>query len=326
MNSYTAARISAMRSALLRQEDYERFLRMSPSEVVAQLQGTTYRDAINALQLRDLEDLETVDRTLARSMDETMRKLGRISSDDFHTVVDIFLRRNDAWNVKVITEAIAGGKDPLPLLERYRRPGTFDPMPLASAGSLPELIARARKRIPALRRANPTLGEMLDALSAIPIAANQKGTSDAFVGKLRPELRFLIDERNLILIFLRTRDGVPGSDIAKRLQRGGTIGMARLRDAAIAPTVPETIATLRGTHYAGIALHAQDTFLKLEYELHRETLRQITHHASRDPLSPAVAIRYIVEREQEIANLRLLLKGRRLGLTEGFVRAQLMSW
>lgn len=311
-NSYSATRIQVMRSRLIKREEYERLLKMSEHELISFLQSTDYKQDVDTLALRDLDDLETVDRIMARNNERTYTKLQHISSREFKAALQAFLQQNDIWNLKVIAEAITGKADPKVMLQQYAKRGTFDPMQYASVHSIEELSKLAAKRVRQLHKHPTTLAAFMDALSYTKKTGSE---SD----------RYLIDEQNIMRLVMLKREKLPGEQIARRMQRGGTINHAILRDAANAATIQEAIRAFRTTKYAKVVERAitQDSLVRFEFELHHEILRRIKHLAGSYPLAPAVIVRYLIEKDMEVANLRLLIKGKHLGLDEQFLREQL---
>jgi V/A-type H+/Na+-transporting ATPase subunit C len=310
-DSYSATRVQVMRTKLIKQEDYERLLKMTEVEIISYLQSTEYRADIDALAFKDLDDLETIDRILARNTDRVMAKLRSLSSDEFAQALQLFLQENDRWNLKVIAESIAGNASPKDMLLKYQRKGTFDPMPLAAARSIEELSKLASRKVKELRKHPVTFPAFLDAITSIKHHL--------------PMDAYLIDEQNITRLLLLKRDKVTSDQILRRMARGGTISLGTFKDAANAGSFADALKVLKGTRYSKVIDHAQDSMVRFEHELHQDVLRRLRHAAGRYPLSPLVIIRYLVEKDLEAANLRLLIKGKRLGLAEQFLREQLAT-
>ena len=252
-----------------------------------------------------------VDQIIARNAKRTLAKIKTISSDDFIAMLDAFLRMNDAWNIKIIADSIMGGKEPKAMLERYAKLGTFNPLVFATAKSIEELSRSAAKRVPELRKHPQTFAGIMDALFVVP-----KGAMSAY----------LIDERNIVRLIMLKRDNVPADQIIRRMQRKGTLPHGVLKEAASATSVNDVVRILRTTTYGKAVEHAatKNSLVQFEYELHHEMLRRIKKSAGRYPLSPEVAVRYLIEKDIEAANLRLLIKGKHLGLDEQFIKEQLV--
>jgi vacuolar-type H+-ATPase subunit C/Vma6 len=303
-DSYTAARIHVMRTKLL--GEYSKLLKMSEKELLAYLQTTAYRDDINALRLADLEDLEVVDAVIASNQRRELAKLSKIASPNFKRFLEEMQKNNDLWNIAVIADAISGNTSVTNALQKYARMGTFDPVTFTNAKSLDELAKASAKRFPQLRNAK-TAADFQE-------AAQKKTLPKS------PVRKFLIDEQNIIMVLLRKRSKTPVQKILKSIIRGGTID-ASIRRAAMAPDLAQALQILYTTSYAP-ALEDL-SLVRIEAELHAEVLRRMRH--TNAPLGIELLLRYLAEKEIEHANLRMLLKGKRLGLSEQFIREHVIA-
>jgi V/A-type H+/Na+-transporting ATPase subunit C len=305
-DSYSATRIQVMRTKLIKHADYERLLKMSESEIIAFLQATEYKQDIDALSLKDLEDLEVIDKIIAHNNDRMLLKLQKISSDNFKIALDAFLVENDAWNLKIIAESVTSSNDAKEMLNRYAKRGTFDPLQFTNAKSIEELSKLASKRFAALRKHPTTLPQFIDALH------NRK----------RTHMPQFIDEENILRLLMHKREKVQVEQIMERMSKGGTVPRSALKAAASAATIQDAIQLLRTTKYGKSLQH--DSMADIEASLHHDIIRRIRKAAGIYPLQAEVLVRYLTEKDIEIANLRLLIKGKHLGLEEEFLREQLV--
>jgi V/A-type H+/Na+-transporting ATPase subunit C len=312
-NTYSAARIHAMKSRLIPRGEYERILKMGEREVLAFLLSTDYREDIESLQVRDLSDLELFDRVIAHNTARELVKLQRIASPQYATTLAMFLQQNDIWNLLVVADAIASRTDPRETLKEYGRTGTFDAREYCAAKTLPELAAIASKPYPALRTAPSGIAAFKDAVRQ----------SESPPGGEAHARQYLIDEKNILLLLRLKRENLPAALINARLRRGGSLSMATLRIAANAPDFAGALAALRLTPYGAIAGIGQSTVVQLEGELHRIVLRRIGRQ--KHPIRPQLLLQYLSQKEIERANLRMIIKGKQLGLDEAFLREHMVA-
>ncbi len=318
-DAYTAARLHAMRGRLLKSAEYERLLRMSDAEVLSHLQASAYRQDVDALGVRNLDDLEALDRVIARNSDRTLASLTHIASPRFAPLIDELRRANDAWNVRVAAEGIAGGVGAAHALETFARPGIYPVAPLAAAKTLEELKRIAAKRYPAIAHVGDTLAEILDALERAraqhPLPKDGSGA-------------LLADERNISRALRCSRDHVPVDRALAGMSRGGTLSRTVLRALATAKDMPDALRVLGTTRYREAATRTlaagADAPLRIEAEVNRAVLRALARLSRADPLGPGILARYVAERGIEAVNLRLLVKAKRLGLDDAFVRERLV--
>ncbi len=311
MEGYAAARIHAMRARLLKGEEYERLLRMSDKEVIAFLQASEYRKDVDALALKDLGDLEAIDIMLANNTRRVTEKLERISGRRFRQALRGILEANDAWNITILGEAIAGGHDTRGALRQFSRYGTFRAEQYARAKSIQELTGMLRKRLPFLRHVT-TLPELARAL-LLQRSRCLEGAD--------PYTR---DEWNIMMLVQALRENIRPGTAVQHLIGGGTISPRQLRWAA-QEGLTGLFRMLRTTQYRAIAERDPDSLLQFENELHAQVLNSIRSMTRTKPTGTALLTNYLAEKDREHKNLRVLIKGKRLGLDEAFIRRHVIA-
>jgi V/A-type H+/Na+-transporting ATPase subunit C len=103
-NPYTFARISAMKSLLLKSEDYDRILKMSSSEIMKHLQEGVYGEEINKLSIK-YSGIKLAENTLNRHLERVFNKLKIISDPSIEYLMIQYLKRYDFWNIKTLLRA-----------------------------------------------------------------------------------------------------------------------------------------------------------------------------------------------------------------------------
>src|SRR3989344_7269205 len=98
---YTYARISAMKSKLIRKEDYQKILKMKQNEIAKYLQETEYKKEIDEMAILH-KGIEKIEMGLNRNLSRAFLKLKRISDGNLRLLVDAYLRRKDVENLKTI--------------------------------------------------------------------------------------------------------------------------------------------------------------------------------------------------------------------------------
>jgi V/A-type H+-transporting ATPase subunit C len=322
-DSYAATRIHVMRTKLIKPDEYERLLKMSDKEVINYLQSTEYREDVDALSVKDLENLESVDKILSHHGERIMRKLERISSKRFKALLAEVLMRNDLWNIMVVAEAIAGENDTKEAIALYGRRGTLDPMLFAGAKTIKELVQAAKEHIPDL---GEVPGEYVELMRAL---ASRRSIAAKDLIVHRGTDRLFIDEQNISNIVRLKREGIPATSIIRMLADGGTLGKDMLEKAASEQTLEGALAQLRASPYRAVIERAidalkEESLVRFENDLHKEIVTRIRKLTRLHPLGVEVLIHYLTEKDIERTNLRLLIKGKRLGLTEGFLREHLI--
>ena len=318
-SAYTAARLRAARSRLIRKAEYDRLLRMGDAEVISYLQAGAYRADVDALGVKDLNDLEAIDRIIATHEDRVLTWLARISTPVHERTVNALRQANDAWNVRVASEAIAGKEDVAQALRQFARLGTRNVAPYALARSIPDLTRAAQARFPRLRGAPEDLVGFLDALER---AHATDPLPDGPAGML------LADARNITRVLRCVRDRVPPEHTMLGVSRGGRLSRGILRRIAASRDLDEALRLLRETAYRDAVTRSlaarEGAPAHIEEEIRRSVLRALARTASADPMGDGPIARHIADTQMESVNLRLLVKARRLGLDEAFVRERLV--
>jgi V/A-type H+-transporting ATPase subunit C len=107
-NPYTYARISAMKSLLIKKEDYDRLLKMDPNEIIKFMQDGVYRDEINTFAIK-YSGVKLVEHSLNKHLAKLFLKLKVISNSDTRDLMNQYLKRYDFWNLKTILRAKQSG-------------------------------------------------------------------------------------------------------------------------------------------------------------------------------------------------------------------------
>jgi V/A-type H+-transporting ATPase subunit C len=317
-DSYSAARVHVMRTKLIVPSQYERLLKMGEKEIIGFLQTTEYRKDVDAVALKDLNDLEMIDQVIAHNLKRELQKLRMVASTSYAVVLDALLSENDRWNLLLIAESITSGVDASSIIKRYGKTGTFEPLQFAAAKSIDELAKAASSKFGVLRKRPSTLVAFRDLLSQEGSVVRKKKTKAQ---------RYHVDEENLLKLVMLKREKLSGQQIMLRLKRGGTIDRTALKEAANAATSEDALRALRNTKYSSVFAAATDqkgSMVRFEEELHAQVLKRVVRDSVSSPLHVQLLLRYLAEKEIEHSNIRLLIKGKRLGLEEQFLREHLV--
>ena len=103
-NPYTFARISAMRSLLLKKADYDRIMKMDNSEIIKFLQEGVYSQEISDAAVR-YSGLKLVEIALNKHLQKIFLKLKLISDPSIEFLMNQYLKRYDFYNLKTLLRA-----------------------------------------------------------------------------------------------------------------------------------------------------------------------------------------------------------------------------
>ncbi len=330
---YTYARVSVMKSLLLKEEDYHRLTKMGLSEIIGFLQNSQYREAINALAV-SYSGVDLLERALNQHLVDTWNKLKRISPDEVDMMIDAYLQRFDLYNLKTILRSIhAQDKDEAQSL-------------LIPAGSISE--ARLHDLL-----ALDTVPEFLSKLSSMKISspkiaqAAQNFSQSRSIIEIENALEqyyydYLVGFTQLIpsrgeLFRNFLEDDIETQNILTtlRLQRAGfdtqkiapfLLGIpSRLVKSLLADKSTDAqLALLRDRLSEEGALTFPHSLTIVELDLERSLLKRTKTMLRQKPLSVDVILGYMFAKEIEVKNLKMMLRSRQLNLDNEFVEQQLI--
>lgn len=336
---YTYARVSAMKSKLLRKEEYTKLLKMKVNEIAKFLQETEYKKEIDEMAV-SFSGIDLIEASLNRNIIRAFQKLKRISEGDLKLLIDAYLHRKDIMNLKTVfrgkfTKADDAYIESLLLPVGLLRREYF--LALLKKDSVEE-IAKAirfidlRQAMTAFRESG-NLFEIENQLdryyydTLLAFTQRIPGQGTLFKAFLENE----IDILNIKTILRLKREDMPAKEIGRYVFFSG----ARLRREALLklihlPDVNAVVAALRRYGYAKLLdegderLKREKTLIDIEIHLNHYLLDRAALLLHQNPLSIDVILGYMFAKEVEIRNLKTLIKGKQLGLDEDFISRELI--
>ena len=123
-NPYTFARISAMKSLLLKKEDYDKIMKLSSSEIIKFLQEGVYAPEINKAALK-YSGIQLVENSLNKHLERIFLKLKLISDPSIEFLMIQYLKRYDFYNLKTLIRAKQSGLDESKFIDLLLPVGTL---------------------------------------------------------------------------------------------------------------------------------------------------------------------------------------------------------
>ncbi len=316
-SSYTYARVSVMKGDLIRSEEWPRLMGMGPHEVLRYLQDGGYKEEIDHLGTRfDLVDIE---HALNRNLARTFRKLRRISDDKLRIVIDRYLMRNDIENFKLIIRGKMTGSSNQEI-ENLFIPSVNYPLDyFRDLLKLPD-IGSIVSKLPF--KVEGTALEELDGslqrayyTDLLDLAKNLRGQGEAMSKFIEAELEAV----NIRTIVRLKQDGRNLSEITPHLidARSHVLQLAELA------TLREVIVRLHRMDLVSSpeSLSDHDVLVHIETELGMNILRKEILLMHQHPLTVNVILGFMFVKEIEVRNLKVLIKGKKLGLDEHYLRS-----
>ncbi len=347
---YGNARIRAMKSRLLDTRAYKDLLAAAGiDEVTELLAGTAYKAEIEATLVK-YGGIRCVAEAVRINVARTAGKIKTFFGGRPRELVGMLLARWDIFNLVTILRGQARGVPADEILDTLIPAGEFTEIDLREMAQQPSMHAIADLmvawRLPygaSLRDALRGGGE----LSGVEMRLNQlcyqvslanlaSASSDLLVTEM---LEAEIDAVNLLTLLrlcrLRER-GAPSQgryarpDAMPLLIDGGTLSGRRLEELGAATDIESIVRGLSGTPYAKILSSRLESYRQsgdltaLQRGLEEFLVRKGIGMFHRDPLTIAIPIGYIWAKTNEVANVRLIAQGKKLGLDQEAVRKELI--
>ncbi|MCX6773162.1 MAG: V-type ATPase subunit [Candidatus Micrarchaeota archaeon] len=347
---YSNARVRAMRPHLLSRRQAEDMLKVKTNAAVAEyLSRTGYRDDFTGMGAK-VTDEERVEIAVSKNFARTAQKLLRITPKASQSALFAFLGRYDILNIKTILLAKKLGKHKQETEHLLIPAGSLSMQELEemisakSADELYDAIHRSAfggkflasdsiKHIPkaelkALLQ-KPEEGKLDMLLSALDsyyyeVAASAVSGGEKDLSIILDLIRSEADAKNVITAMRLKKSGADKHTIIKSMVTGGNFTEQQIGKMASAKGVPE-IATLassffisatgKGEFAAAEAQFKKDGSLShFEVVFEHSLARRSLHALRRSMMSLGAIIGFLFLKEEEMNNIRKIVRGKALGL------------
>jgi len=334
--AYLATRVRAMKSKLQPKETYPRLMNMEIDEIIRFIEETEYKQDVDELA-RTYEGVDLIEHALNRNLAVTFTKLINISEGESNYLIREYLTKYDIWNIK----SILRGKHCDASLHEIKEV-------LVSAGQftytfLSELAAKESyegvisgledtKYYPVLSGYDGTklyifenkldkmyYGELLSTMKN-PKAKERK----LFVKFIRTE----IDVRNLNTLFRLKKAGAKPDVILDLVIDGGfELHMDEIRKL-LPLSFNEFIQSLdkysMWSEISEIVSPDMESLINVETHLTRHSLKSAARLSHAYSLSIVPIMDFILSKENEVNNLRIITRGKAVNLRDEIIREQLV--
>jgi V/A-type H+-transporting ATPase subunit C len=343
---YANARLRGMRSHLLPAAFYERLIDAPDlSQVIKELMDTEYSPDLEEQLVRG-RTAGVIDDALKNNMIRAYRKVLKFLHPDARKLLSTLLGRWDVFNIKTILRGVQNHVS----IEDMKT--SFFPVGYLTVAELEALAKLEDIRViidtmamwgyvyaVPLRRAYPEFAKSND-LAPLELALDLQyaewassrlvGESDSVV-IARQVLGMQIDTFNLVMIFRLLKADAEHMKVEDYFLEGGRVirrkqfvELARLSD------VDEVIDYLKQTPYSDALDSAALRYLEnasipvFERALEDLLMRRALLSSVRDPSGIGVAIAYLFGKQNEVTNVRIIVKGKAVGMPADRVREELI--
>lgn len=349
---YAVTRIRAMKVKLMPRDVYPRFLNMSPDEIIRKIGESDYKSDIDELS-REYKGVNLIEHALNRNMATSFRKVLRITEGIPHELVSEYLKKYDIWDVKTLIRGKMHDISP----EDIRTS-------LVSAGSmrytfLSGLTDKSYSEVIEALAATE-YGALLKKLDGSNLSAFEneldkyyykslleipgfRGSSDRrlFDRFIRRE----IDVQNLNLLFRLKKANIYFTEASEDAS-GSASQISNVTDLMIdgglefnsdalkvlaALPYEKFVASLRSASYwAALQEHvdgkelAEIDLTDISNSLLNFNLKKITSNSLQSIVSIVPILEYVIYKENEVRNLRIIVRGKNAGMDNNLIKEQLV--
>lgn len=339
---YTYVRATVMKSLLFKKDDYQKMLKMSFSEIAKFLQESTYKKEVNELATQ-YSGTELLELAMNKNLSGSFKKLMSISPDELKTLITAYILRKDIEDIKTILRGKFTGADEKAITGFLTCAGTLsreDLGALLKKESVEDIIKS--NKIVDFSQFTVALKEFQDKKTL----ASVENALDKFYYKSVAEFsqrlpkqgalfrNFLTKEIEVLnlLTLLRLKKARMAKDSFKDLMipTGNDAKDSKLKNLAGMENIEEFAREMMRTEYReliakGIEEYKKsNSLIKLETDLFKYLLDQTTLMLHQHPLSVDTILGYMFAKDIEVRNLKILVKGKQLGLRDEFIESQLV--
>lgn len=320
---YTATRAKAMKSLLLKKEDYEKLKKMGIAEIARFLSEGQYKKQIEETA-KYHKGVRMVSLALNENLSFTINKLLMISTKEARALIKLYAEKWVISNVKVVIRAKLNNLDKKELDEIVPiEPTTREfCLKLFSSDNPYNMV---RKIVPISRAFEKFYGEKdiksLENLLDVAYYSSVFRASKKFPGMLGTFFQNFIILLNIKNILKLTTSGID-----KKLLKDFIIGteIILLRDMINVNSVDAMLDVLGKSRYAVLTKDVEKDITKLENNIEKFLYEYSFKLLHKKPISIFPIFGYLLSKEIEIRNLRLMFNAKSLGLKEDFIDRNLI--
>jgi len=332
--AYAVTRVRAMKSKLLPKESYPRLLNMGIDEITRFIQESEYKNDVDELAMK-YSGGDLAEHALNRNLALTYDKLERITTGELNYLISAYLKRYEIWNVKTLLRGKLYNASVEDILESLIAGGQFTYTflsEIAAKATYQEVIDGLRKTeyYPLLQKFDGTnlayIENELDKVyysSIFEVIGEPKSKDRKLFARV---VALEVDVKNLSTLFRLKKAGLEHPDEIMPLMIEGGLDL-RPEKLAILP-YDEFINQLQKTPYwdaiSSVASSDTASLTALESRLTRYYLESATTFSHASPLSIVPVMDYIIHKNNEVVNLRIIFRGKEAGLDDNLIKDQLV--
>ncbi len=337
---YAYVRVQTMKTMLLKKEDYDRLMKLSIPEIAKSLQDFGYKKEIDAIALKTITAIN-LEKALNQNRTESFEKIKRICEENIAILVNIYLLRYDIQNMKTIIRAKINNKSQKEIIELLQE-GMFNKkiyeqlMTLTKIEdvllALPGLPLEKRKLLSRQYHETKllfTVENQLDKIYAamlMEIAEKIPNEGELFQKLIIAE----IDVINVKLLIRCKKENLPYQEVKSYLIPLGTITTQMNVGRIYNHDINKIIESLQRSSISAVVKEykklpeSKRTISQIETMLSTFLIKKANLLSHQYPLSIYIILGYMLSKDIEIKNLKMIIKAKELQVNPEFLQEQLV--
>lgn len=337
---YENARLRSLKRELLSREFYDRLIAAThPEEMVNIFSETAYGNDVAAAVINE-PGFRGIENGLKENLAKSFAKVSRFFSSENHYLVEIVLGRYDIWNIKAIIRGKHIGASYEEIIDACLPAGELtDPLirSLVDAVDIKNVIdlliiwnfPYARVLRDSFQDYHKS-GKLLSLELSLDFAFYERSLSllsehkNDFDALLLSE--FIRQEIDFVNIMTAIRLSIEKADLEEAekffVPGGRKFSFKKFKEAVTIPDPELIVNVLSDTPYSKAAQDGLKRYLQSGYvsafqrALEEFIVRQASKLFLADPLSSAMLIAYFYSKHNEVTNLRIIVRGKSVGMSE----------
>ncbi len=312
---YMSARVSAKKTKLLDQGDYENLLKMQPNEIARRLEEGEYKEDIDELGSK-YEGARLVELALTRNLSRTLSDLVEMAPETLEKTINTYLRRYDILSLKRLLRWKKSG-------EKGNIHDLMTPVGSYTYGELKELSEKSTEEIKEeiqfkesdidyqeYLEGKETISEVETALDQAYFDELSMLADDIKNQELRDFIQMEMEQQNIQIALRLKKYGISNEQIREKLLKidNGKIVEEVLKsedfEAAIEKVRESGLLPERGS----------EDLEDIEHEMQVERLREALLTFHKEPMGITPIIGYLIAKITEVRNLRMLIRAKETGI------------
>jgi len=341
--AFATARVNAKKAFLFPKETYAKLLQMDIPEISRFIGESKYKQEIDELASR-YSGIDLMEHALNLNLAKEFTQIVGFTQGDLKLLIGAYMNRWDDWNIKSILRGKSYGATEEEIRETLVPAGSLDVQKLnelTRKANIPDVV----EGLNGTAFYKPLTAAMEDYNKTHKLTALENALDKAYYAKLvslhvpnsladelfRTFVRREIDMVDLRTLFRLKREGLESDKIMAYMIPGGAkLDMDSLRKLAQAPSYDEFLNMLKETPYWGEISDAvqksKDTgsLNAVEISLRKGLIafgEKISHLY---PLSVTPILGYVIRKNTEVNNLRIIARGKESHLSDEVIKSQLV--